>query len=522
MSQHPRSGAPPARAFTMENRGVDTVPPEERTFPPRRIFSVLYGGDLTYSVIIFGSFPIVFGLGWWASVGSVLAGVLVGSLVIAPMSIFAPRTGTNNPVSSGAHFGVAGRFIGTILALFSALGFTAITIWTSGDALVGTVNRITGTATTDLGRGIGYAAMIAIVLTIAVRGVHLMTRIQETVMVPVMSVVLLVGLFAFAPAFDPGYAGGDYAFGSFSVTFVASALLMASVVISYGVFIGDWARYIDPEVHPMRRVAGATFLGGLVGMGVPILWGTFVASTFAEQAHNFIPALIAQSPGWYLVGLVLLGGVAGVAQGTVGLYGTGLDTSSLIPRLSRQQSTLLIGAVSVALVYLGTFVWDALAVVNGFLVLLVVITTPWIVIMAIGYFHRRGHYLADDLQVFTRGQTGGRYWFFRGVNWRAAGSWMAGSAVGVMFSAAPPILTGPWADAAGGIDLSLVSGAVAAAVVYTVVLRFCPEPSYVFGPDGGRFGVSHTAGEPAPIVALRADGRALATTIPTVDAEESM
>ncbi|MGW4823437.1 purine-cytosine permease family protein [Streptomyces sp. NPDC004227] len=522
MPHGPRSGTAPPQAFMMENRGVDTVPLKERTFRPRRIFSVLYGGDLTYSVIIFGSFPIVFGLGWWASVGSVLTGVFIGSLVIAPMSIFAPRTGTNNPVSSGAHFGVAGRFIGTLLALFSALGFVAITIWTSGDALVGTINRITGTATTDLERGLGYAAMIAIVMSIAVRGVHLMTRIQETVMVPVMSLVLLAGLFAFGPAFDPGYAGGTYAFGSFSVTFVASALLMASVVISYGVFIGDWARYINPEVHPVRRVAGATFFGGLVGMGVPILWGVFVASTFAEQAGNFIPALIAESPGWYLIGLVFLGGVAGVAQGTVGLYGTGLDTSSLVPRLSRQQATLLIGAVSVALVYLGTFVWDALAAVNAFLVLLVVVTTPWIVIMTIGYFHRRGYYLADDLQVFTRGQTGGRYWFHKGVNWRATGSWLAGSAVGVLFSAAPPVFTGPWANAADGTDLSLVSGAVAAAVVYTVALRLFPEPGYVFGPDGGRFGMSRSAGVPAPVVASRANDGAPATPLPTVEAEDSI
>jgi len=124
--------------------GVDTVPLHERSYGPWHIFAILYGSNLTYSIIIFGSFPILFGLGWWASVTAVLAGTCVGALFLAPMGLFGPRTGTNNAVSSGAHFGVAGRFIGTALALFSALGFCAITIWTSGDALAASAARMVG------------------------------------------------------------------------------------------------------------------------------------------------------------------------------------------------------------------------------------------------------------------------------------------------------------------------------------------------------------------------------------------
>jgi len=500
--------APPA--FTVENRGVDTVPASERTYRPRKIFGVLYGGNLTYSVIVFGSFPIAFGLSWWATVTSTVLGVLVGSIVLAPMGIFAPRTGTNNAVSSGAHFGVAGRFIGTLLALFSALGFVAITVWTSGDALLGAVNRLTGTTTADWQRAVSYAVMIAVILPVAIYGVHLMTRIQERVMMPVMSVVLVLGVIAFAPHFDASYAGGEYAFGSFTATYVASIALMASVVISYAVFIGDWARYIDPDKHPAGQVARATFFGGLIGMGVPMLWGAYVASTFPADALNFIPTLTHAAPGWYVPALLLLGGVAGVAQGTVGLYGTGLDTSSLLPALNRQQATVVIGIVGVGLVYLGTFVWDAVSAVNAFLILLTVVTAPWAVIMTIGYFHRRGTYLPDDLQVFTRGQTGGRYWFTGGVNWRAAGSWLAGAVAGVLFAAAPPIVTGPFADAAGGVDLSLLAAAIVAGVLYVLALVVFPEPDYVFGPEGGIFPVAQ--GEtPQPITGGRHQDGTLAT-----------
>ncbi len=87
-------------ATTIERRGVDTVPDSERTYRPWHVFTVLYGSNLTYSIIIFGSFPILFGLGWWAPVASILVGCLIGSLLLAPMSLFGPRTGTNNAVSS--------------------------------------------------------------------------------------------------------------------------------------------------------------------------------------------------------------------------------------------------------------------------------------------------------------------------------------------------------------------------------------------------------------------------------------
>jgi purine-cytosine permease-like protein len=492
----------PPPALSIEHRGVDTVPLKERHYGPWHIFAILYGSNLTYSIIIFGSFPILFGLSWWASVTAIVAGTTLGAAFLAPMALFGAKTGTNNAVSSGAHFGVAGRFIGTALALFSALGFTAITIWTSGDALVAGVARLFGTGVSDLGQALGYAVIAVVVVAICMRGIHLMLRLQERIMTPLMTVVLLVGVFAFAPEFDAGYAGGELAFGSFAATWIASALLTASVIVSYGPFVGDWTRYVHPDQHTPGRLATATFLGAFLGMGLPFLWGAFVTSTFAGDAGDFIGGLVANSPGWYVVALVGIGLVAGVSQGTIGLYGTGLDTSSLVPRLSRRQSTILIASIVIVLVYGGAFVWDVIPVINAFIVVLLVVTSPWIVIMTIGYFHRRAHYLPDDLQVFTRGERGGRYWFHHGWNWRAVCSWALASVLGLLFAVAEPIFTGPWAGAADGVDLSFGLASVVAAVLYLAALRIWPEPSSVM--PGAADEVPDHTGSPAaavPVVA---------------------
>lgn len=488
------------KVLSIEQRSVDTVPLEDRHYSPFHVFTILYGSDLTFSIIIIGAFPVLFGLSWWSSALSIVLGSVLGGVVLAPMSLFGPRTGTNNAVSSGAHFGIVGRFIGTGLALFSALGFSAITIWTSGDAIVTGVARLVSARPTGLERGLGYAIVAIVVIAICVCGIHLVIWVQVKLMMPLMTVVLIVGVFAFAPRFHASYKGGVLAFSSYPATMVASILLIASVVISYGPFVGDWSRYIHPGLHTGRRTAAMTFLGATLGMGLPILWGAFAASTFATDSRAFVPALVAHAPGWYVVPLILIGLVAGVGQGVIGIYGTGLDTSSLIPRLSRVNATLLLSSVAVALVYLGAFVWNAINAVNAFLILLLVITTPWIVIMTVGYFHRRGYYLPRDLQVFTHGERGGRYWFSHGWNWRAAGAWLPASVVGIMFSAAPPLLTGPWHNAANGVDLSFVSSAVLAFLLYSLFLVINPEPNFVFGPEGPRMGHGRDEVQATPII----------------------
>ena len=41
-----------------------------------------------------------------------------------------------------AHFGVVGRIIGSFLSLLTAISFYAISVWSSGDALVGAAHRL--------------------------------------------------------------------------------------------------------------------------------------------------------------------------------------------------------------------------------------------------------------------------------------------------------------------------------------------------------------------------------------------
>ena len=192
--------------------------------------------------------------------------------------------------------------------------------------------------------------------------------------------------------------------------------------------------------------------------------------------------------------------IGGLSTGTRSLYGTGLDFSSVFPRFSRVQASISIGVVAFLFILTGRIFFDLLGAVNAFVGAIIVTTTPWTVIMAIGYIVRRGSFRPRDLQVFNRSEIGGTYWFTNGINWRGMLAWLGAVALGLLFAKYPPIIIGPFINAGGVIDLSLAVAVVAGAVLHRRALWLIPEPRYVFGDDGPR-GVPSRAGAPQAIEA---------------------
>ena len=192
--------------------------------------------------------------------------------------------------------------------------------------------------------------------------------------------------------------------------------------------------------------------------------------------------------------------IGGLSTGSTSLYGTGLDFSSVFPRFTRVTATILIGVAAFLFILLGRLFFDLLGAVNAFVGAIVVTTTPWMVIMAIGFIVRRGAFDRRDLQVFNRGETGGRYWFSAGINWRGMVAWIASAALGLAFAFYPPVIVGPFNELAGGVDISLLVAIVSAAVLYLGALMLFPEPKYVFPPEGPR-GVPEKDAPMPPVVA---------------------
>ncbi|HCE6085473.1 purine-cytosine permease family protein [Pseudomonas aeruginosa] len=445
----------------IETFGVEQIPDHERNATPVDLFRMIFGGANTFATAVLGSFPVLFGLSFQAGLWAILLGVTLGALILAPMGLFGPLNGTNNAVSSGAHFGVHGRIVGSFLSLLTAIAFFSLSVWSSGDALVGGARRLVGLEESELNLGLAY------------------------------------GLFAFAGPFDAAYAGSvQLGQPGFWAAFIGATLLAMSNPISFGAFLGDWARYIPRQTSQARIMLAV--IGAQLATLVPFLFGLATATIVAVRApdyiaaNNYVGGLLAIAPGWFFLPVCLIAVIGGMSTGTTSLYGTGLDMSSVFPRLlSRVQATVLIGVASIGFIFVGRFAFNLVQSVSTFAVLIVTCTTPWMVIMLIGLLTRRGFYRPDDLQVFTRGQRGGAYWFEHGWNWRGMGAWIPSAAAGLAFVNLPGQFVGPLGELAGGIDLSLPVALGLAALLYLALLRLFPEPPCVYGPQGPRWVRAH-------------------------------
>lgn len=470
----------------IETFGIEQIPDEGRDATALDLFRLTFGGANTFATAVLGSFPVLFGLSFQAGLLAILSGVVIGGIILAPMGLFGAINGTNNSVSSGAHFGVHGRIVGSFLSLLTAVAFFSLSVWSSGDALIGGTHHLFGLSENDGVLGIAYGLFAVLVLVVCIYGFRFMLWINK-IAVFASSIMFLLGIFAFYGVFDPGYRGSlQLGQTGFWGAFVGSTLLTMSNPISFGAFLGDWSRYIPKETSRLR-IMWAVFAAQVATL-VPFVFGLCTATIVAAHAsqyiasNNYVGGLLAVTPGWFFLPVCVIAIVGGLSTGTTALYGTGLDMSSIFPRLlSRVQATLLIGIIAIAFIFIGRFAFNLVQSVSTFAVLIVACTSPWMVIMIIGMIACRGTYHSDDLHVFSRGQRGGRYWFHHGWNWRGLGAWIPSAIAGLCLVNIPGQFVGPLGELADGIDVSLPATLGLAALLYLVLLRIFPEQSVLTG-----------------------------------------
>ena len=458
----------------VERAGVDYVPTAERHSTPANMFRVFIGGNLALSVVIFGWLPITFGLDFWQAIGSSAVGLAVGLLLMIPMTLLGTRTGTNNPVSSGAHFGMRGRLLGSFLTLLFAIAYAAIAVWTSGEALVAGAHRLFGTPQDSTALLIGYAIIALEVVLVALFGHGTIVALQKFI-IPIAGIALLIGVFAFAPGFDATRSSGTYLLGSFWPTWLFAVTISIGGPLSYAPSIGDYARRINPKRFTDRQVAIAACAGIFLGLFATSAFGAFTASTFVKMSSSYVADLVATSPGWYLVPLLVLAIMGGFGQGVINIYASGLDLESIVPRLRRSQTTLITSVIAIVVMYLGVVATDAISSITAMTVVLNSVAGPWVIINGIGFLvARRGRYDPVALQRYGLGRGGGRYWFFHGWNLRAVVPLLAGSLAGLL-TVQNQLYPAPLAGIAGGLDVSLPLSMIVGGGLYLLALRVWPE-----------------------------------------------
>ena len=452
----------------VEAHGVDIIPAHARHSRPKDVFFVFLGSQMSFGIIVIGALPVVFGLGFWDSISAITVGLALGSIQFGLLAMFGAKTGTNGPVASGAHFGVKGRVIGTVMGVLVTLGFFALTVWTGGEAVVAAGARLFGWQSSPHLMFAGAALIGAVTAAAAVYG-HSLIVATETFVSYAIGAVLIITTIVLAPGFHADYAGtGTYAAGTFWATWLLASSVSAALPISYTTILNDYTRYL-PESTGTARATLAAGGGMFIGCWLALAFATYVTTLFKTADMPFVSGLIGLCPPWLVVILALVGIVGSQPQGSLCLYSGGLGMQSMAPRIGRVPLTLAQSVAGMALVWAGIYLADMTSVLVAFLTLIECAVSPWGTINVVGYFWLMGgRYQPYELLRVGDDANRGAYWYSNGWNRNAVFAWVSGTLAGLLF-VQTDIFNGPLCSLTGGTNSAWLLGGIVGAVVYAAL-----------------------------------------------------
>ncbi|WP_284944971.1 purine-cytosine permease family protein [Acidisoma cladoniae] len=449
----------------IETRGIDFIPDSERHSKPRDLAWVFFGTQITYGSIVLGALPVAFGLNWWHSFTAIVVGTILGSLAVAGMAIIGPRTGTNSTVSSGAFFGIRGRYVGSFITQVIDLGYFALVLWISTPPVLQGLHRLFGWPTTGPILTVALIIMAVITLGFGILGHATIVAYEKFTAVASMICLALLVYFVLIH-WDPPEAAPKLMLGSFWATWAIAMTTQIANAISYAPFAGDYARY-TPSASKPRALFGWSLLGMIAGCVIALTCGEIIGLG-VQDANAVTSLMITNVPLALIVPILVIGLIGNVSNGGMVVYNGTLDLHAILWRMQRAQVGLIFGAVGLTVGYVGLVVFNLTDSILALCAIVTVLVTPWIMINIIGWVQHRGRFHAQDLQAFAHHRQGGRYWYRGGFNAAAVIAWVLGVGIGLLFTNTS-LFVGPLANIAQGVDLSFISSALVASVLYLAI-----------------------------------------------------
>jgi NCS1 family nucleobase:cation symporter-1 len=337
LAASPFAGAMPTGAgdLSVETHGIAPIPETNRYGSARRLFTVWFAPQVTMTGVFTGSLAVTLGLGFWLGLLAMTIGTVLGSLPVAYLSTWGPRTGTGQLPAARMAFG------GTVV-------LPAVVQWLSSIAWDGLVGLFGGEALSVL-LGLPFWAGVLIVLAlqgvVGIFGYELIHRVEA-----VMTVVLVL-TFAFLAVklatghqviTSPAAHGTDLA-----GAFVLEVTIALSLSISWASYASDYSRYLPADTR--RRPVFLYTFGGLVlsYLGVQTL-GIAAAGVLSDQTAEGIRTIMG---GGVLGGLALVViALASVGSNAMNDYSGSLALQTVGIRIRRPVSALVVTVVAFLLI----------------------------------------------------------------------------------------------------------------------------------------------------------------------------
>ncbi|MCE1163338.1 MAG: cytosine permease [Thiomonas sp.] len=445
----------------IEQRGIERVMPHERAHV--RVFdnfTMWLSANLVISTVALGALAVpVFGLGFWDSLGVIVAFNILGVLPVAFFATLGPRLGLRQMTISRYSFGWHGAKIMALFNVAACIGWSAVNVIVGAQI----VTAISGGAVP-----VWAGILLIAVLTTAVSlyGYRYVHRYERFAWMP-MAAIFLIVLFT---------AGGQM---QALPTPVWTMAHVASLVSFGGAIFGfatGWSSYAadynvnQPEDTSAKRVFWLTFFGVIVpcilleSLGL----GLTTVTAFGKAAQSGGGALLSealQPLGAAGKLLLLLLALSVIANNIPNDYSAGLSMQVLgrgFQKINRAVWTL-IGAVVYVIIAIPSAAHFN-ATLENFLLVVAYWLGPWAIILILEHaVFRRGRYDLDHWNTQSK----------LPVGWAAVIA-MAAGLFGVYLGAAQSLFVGPVAGLFNppyGMDIGFELGVLFAALVYLALRR---------------------------------------------------
>src|SRR6266581_2790418 len=437
-------GVRPTRVgdLALESHGMAPVPADARYGGVHRMFTVWFTPNMELSGVFTGTLAVVLGVGVQLGLIAIVAGTVIGSLPVAILCTWGPKTGTAQVPLARMPFGKTIVLPGTVQWLSSIA-------W---DALVGLFGGEAAELLFHVPFWLGAAIVLAVEGIVSVYGYEFVHRLQSfgSAVLIVLFALLTVRIFQHHVVLPHNTVHGGALIGAF----VLMVTISLSTGISWATYASDYSRYLKPTSSK-----AAIFWLTLGGLTASYVWvetiGLAGASVLANQTAAGVRALMG---GGALGVLALVAIVFGaITSNSMNDYTGSLAFQALGARVKRPVTAALVAVLAFAAI-LWMHAGDTSGKFANILLFIGYWIAPFCAIVMIDWHYGRGRYAPSFLRSAL---------IFRnlGNGWPAIVACVLGLGAMVRFMNST-IVVGPIAKALHGADLAFYVGFVVTGVLY--------------------------------------------------------
>jgi NCS1 family nucleobase:cation symporter-1 len=438
--------------LALESQGIAPIPADSRYGGVHRMFTVWFTPNMELSGVFTGTLAVVFGLGFQLGLVAIIVGTIIGSLPVAILCTWGPRTGTAQVPLARLPFGKTIVLPGTVQWLSSIA-------W---DALVGLFGGQAAQLLFHVPFWLGVAIVLVLEGAVSVYGYEFVHRLQVwgSAILMVLFVVLSVRIFQHHVVLPHNTLHGGALFGAF----VLMVTVSLSAGISWATYASDYSRYMKPDSSK-----AAIFWLTLAGLTASYVWvetiGLAGASVLGNQTAAGVRTLMG---GGFLGVLALVAIVFGaIASNSMNDYTGSLAFQALGARVRRP----IIAAV-VAVLAFAAILWMNAGNTSGKFTNVLLFIGYWIApfcaIVMIDWHYEKDKYTPHFLRTalnFGNLRNG----------WPALVAFVVGFGVMVPFMNTTLITWHPVANALDGADLAFYVGFVVAGILYYFLRKWAAD-----------------------------------------------